>query len=67
MIVVGVSRFIVGVGLISGGWWWLVVSSFVFVFFLFTFDDVVDDSLRVFVVVGECKNCQITGISYHTI
>ena len=46
---VGVSGFILGVGLISGVGG-LIVRVF---FFLFTFDDVVDDSLRVVVVVGE--------------
>ena len=46
---VGVCGFIVGVGLMAG------VGGLIFrvCFFLFTFDDVVDDSLRVVVVVGE--------------
>ena len=48
-ICVGVSGFIVGVGLIVGG---LIVSV---CFFPFTFDDVGDDSLRVVVVVGEYR------------
>ena len=46
---VRVSGFIVGVGLIAGVGGLIVRVCF----FLFTFDDVVDDSLRVVVVVGE--------------
>ena len=48
MIVGGVSVLVLVGSLLV-----LVGSSFVFVFFLFTFDDVVDNSLRVVVVVGE--------------
>ena len=49
--IVGVSRFIVGVeGLI------VRVCLFVFLFyFIFTFDDVVDDSLWVVVNVGKYR------------
>ena len=54
MIVGGVSVLgLVGSSLVLDSSLVLVGSSFVFVFFLFTFDDVVDNSLRVVVVVGE--------------
>ena len=46
---VGVSGFILGVGLIAGVGGLIVCVCF----FLFTFDDVVDDPLPVVVVVGE--------------
>ena len=53
LIVGGVSVLVlVGLSLVLGSSLVLVGSPFVFVFFLFTFDDAVDDSLWVVVVVG---------------